>query len=203
MTHLRILCEGQATEPQYFRALVAYLGLTQHVAVDCTESPDPQRLHAAVYQGDAPETWLVMDVEPHAGDAVRTRRLSKVIAQALEKGQPLLALSNPCFEYWLLLHEMEDPRALAKPDAIIARLEQFWQQPYRKSQLPLKRLIDSGRWLEAVDRSRRLRQEAGNLSTAGRLMKARPLCTVDALVERLVLFSGSASAADGPSGGPQ
>ncbi|MDP0500544.1 MAG: RloB family protein [Verrucomicrobiota bacterium JB022] len=203
MTHLRILCEGEATEPQYLRALTAHLGLTAHVEISCATSPDPQRLLTAAYAKGAGETWLVLDAESHSRDAVRARRLSKVVAQALEKTYPRLALSNPCFEYWLLLHEMPDPRALATPARIVARLEKLWGRPYRKGALPLERLIENGRWKDALERARALRQNAGPLTTAGQWLRQRPFTTVDALVERLVLLSGSVCAAGAPSGEPR
>lgn len=110
-----VVCEGRVTEPQYVEAFrLAHGANTVRVHV---ESPggDPQALvEAAIRLRDGStrrakrerdanlaydEVWCVLDVDEHA-------RLGSARSLARESGIAL-AVSNPCFELWLLLHLAE------------------------------------------------------------------------------------------------
>jgi hypothetical protein len=107
-----VVCEGQVTEPEYLDSFrLAYGANTVRVRV---ESPggDPKALvERAIALRDAAdrealrardmnlrydEVWCVFDVDQH-------QRLDEARGAA-ELGKVHLAISNPCFELWLLLH---------------------------------------------------------------------------------------------------
>ncbi|MEV1044347.1 RloB family protein [Streptomyces sp. NPDC049916] len=107
-----IYCEGERTENQYFKGLSADLR-TLPVAIRLGgEHGEPQSLvRAAVeHQKRAPhspqdrrtaydEVWCVIDVEaptPHG-------RLDSALELARQHGIEV-ALTNPCFELWVMLH---------------------------------------------------------------------------------------------------
>lgn len=107
-----VVCEGKVTEPQYVDAFrIAQGANTVRVRV---ESPggDPRALveRAVELRDDAErdarrsrdqnlrydEVWCVFDVDQH-------QRLEDARNEAVRSGIEL-AVSNPCFELWLLLH---------------------------------------------------------------------------------------------------
>lgn len=120
-----IATEGTKTEPRYFDALAIFYASSKiHVRVlDRLESAsDPQRVLNQLREfrreyrlHPTDELWLVIDV-----DRWTTQMLSDVTSQA---GQLFasLAVSNPCFEVWLLLHH----RALSDYDQSV--LDEFQQ----------------------------------------------------------------------------
>ena len=105
-----IATEGSSTEKQYFegrfgssRLKVEVLatapdGLSApgHVLARLTNFEDRYEL------GDGDERWLMVDV-----DRMRPEFMSQVCQEATQKTFGL-AISNPCFELWLLLH-FRDP----------------------------------------------------------------------------------------------
>ena len=114
---LLVVCEGAKTEPSYIRGLERWLrnvslevdiykehGVPRSL-VDwaCDRKKEAER--EAKRQGDAflgyDEVWCVYDVDEHPQlpDAQQKAR-----AHGVE-----LAISNPCFELWLLLHFRESP----------------------------------------------------------------------------------------------
>ncbi len=54
------------------------------------------------------ERWLCLDVD-HWATGTHTPNLARVCKEALEAGYQL-AISNPAFEQWLLLHLVDEPR---------------------------------------------------------------------------------------------
>ncbi|MGP0062677.1 MAG: RloB family protein [Isosphaeraceae bacterium] len=112
-----IVCEGKKTEPEYFRGFV---NACQNPRVKIEIAPEhgvprtlveSARAHkkeaetAASRQGDEnlvyDSVWCVFDVDdhPHIADARQMARDNGIE----------LAISNPCFELWLLLHFRESP----------------------------------------------------------------------------------------------
>ncbi|MFF3765701.1 RloB family protein [Streptomyces sp. NPDC001922] len=107
-----IYCEGECTETQYFKGLKAELrALPVELCMGGVHGEPKSLAQAAIeHQARAPrsakdrytaydEVWCVVDVEapvPHPGlaDALRLAR----------GGAVNVALSNPCFEIWILLH---------------------------------------------------------------------------------------------------
>lgn len=90
------------------------------------------------------ELWAVFDVDHH-----RDKELSAVVTAAGQKGYRL-AVSNPCFEIWLLLHETDDVSAVVtyKDDSeaaqrCVAELRRVLGGSYNKSRIDAERLTHS------------------------------------------------------------
>jgi hypothetical protein len=108
-----VFCEGEKTEPQYLRAVKLHPNVRQVAAVDLrvesgqggsvpltlVERAVAAQRRAGLEEEEIDEFWCVFDVEwprnhPHLPEAID-------MAQANGIG---LAVSNPCFELWLILH---------------------------------------------------------------------------------------------------
>jgi hypothetical protein len=96
-----VLCSGSRTEPEYLDGLrQAYRRSGLKIRV-IAKPRDPESLvrHAqkvlTLDGGELDEVWCVVDVDEFELDAAS--RLS-------ERAGVSLAVSNPCFELWLLLH---------------------------------------------------------------------------------------------------
>lgn len=104
-----IASEGTKTERRYFEDLAsAYWNSKIHVKVlersNTTSDPDYVLSQLDKFKLDYrvkpgyDELWLVIDL-----DRWGARKLAKVCRQAIQKHYDV-AVSNPCFEFWLLLH---------------------------------------------------------------------------------------------------
>jgi hypothetical protein len=102
-----VFCEGEASEPDYLNALKRLPEVRTNTAINLVIDPSPGlplelvEKAAARKRADTEidECWCVFDVEwpkhhPHLDRALRT-------AAAEGVG---VAISNPCFELWLILH---------------------------------------------------------------------------------------------------
>jgi len=103
-----IASEGTKTEKVYFEALKEYFNNTRlHIEVlERLESSDPTNVVKTLdkfkseynLRINLDQLWLVIDV-----DRWGNRKLSNVSQQCIQKSYKL-AVSNPAFEIWLLLH---------------------------------------------------------------------------------------------------
>jgi hypothetical protein len=106
-TRLLVVCGGERTEPDYLNGLVRARGNPAVVVTVIGKGCAPERLvnHALLRVERSPddfdEVWCVVDV-----DEFVLERAERAAANAGVR----LAVSNPCFELWLLLHH-EDCRA--------------------------------------------------------------------------------------------
>lgn len=105
-----IVCEGSKTEPKYFERVLAKWKLATvevlpargsaptTIVADAAWRKKARRVEAShsnvVVEYD--EVWCVFDVDAHP-------RIKTAIKTADENGINV-ALTNPCFEFWLLLH---------------------------------------------------------------------------------------------------
>lgn len=120
-----IFCEGVRTEPEYLRALKMQHFVREKAAVDLRVQPGhggsvPRTLvtlaveardRAMNEEGEIDEFWCVFDIEQprnHPG-------LNEALADA-ERNSIAVAISNPCFELWLILH-FQDQGAWLDNDA--------------------------------------------------------------------------------------
>ncbi len=131
-----IVCEGEKTEPNYFKGLRNELRLTNTNIIicgrECGSSPDAVVDFAiAKYQQtrDYDRVYCVFDKDTHstyiaALDRIRRTRLPN-------QGKIFAIPSVPCFEYWLLLHFIFTTRPFAKSgagsscDSVIKELTKF------------------------------------------------------------------------------
>ncbi len=129
-----IASEGKDTERIYFKALAKeYTNPRVHVHIlerceDEQNDSNPQNVlmqlndckeKYALESDD--ELWLVIDK-----DQWKDKMLSRVAAECSQEVSMHMALSNPCFELWLLLH-LEDAASLAPEE------QQLWMENRRKS----------------------------------------------------------------------
>ena len=121
-----IFCEGEVTEPGYLKALERLHGVQNIAVLDIYESGGTPRTlverakktkteagHPAA--GDT-EYWCVFDVEapkPHPG-------LRDAVVIARDNGIRV-AISNPCFELWLVLHYTDQTAWLDTAAAVSLR----------------------------------------------------------------------------------
>ncbi|MDR1295610.1 MAG: RloB family protein [Bifidobacteriaceae bacterium] len=120
-----IYCEGQRSEPAYIRALRGQPGIARSASVKveiAREHGSPHRIiEFAADRARDPEVdecWCVFDVEspqPHPN-------LQHVTDIARTSGVHL-AISNPCFELWLILHHTDHTAALTTRQAVAKRAE--------------------------------------------------------------------------------
>jgi hypothetical protein len=121
-----IAAEGAKTEPQYFSA---FNGEKSVIHVKCLKgkhrSSPPQvlkRMEERLKEeclNESDEAWLVVDKDQWSDE-----QLKGLHEWSCKKGHYGLALSNPKFEYWLLLH-FEDGRGIASSQDCSKRLRDF------------------------------------------------------------------------------
>jgi hypothetical protein len=133
-----IATEGEKTEPAYFRMGI-FRSRERPVRVKVLDrgggsSPqavlDRMREHLRSYQkkkGD--EAWLVVDK-----DQWKTKDLEVLCAWSQSDTYKNLAVSNPQFEYWLLLH-FEDGKKINSKSECLSRLRKYIPD-YDKSKIP-------------------------------------------------------------------
>lgn len=106
-----IVCEGEKTEPNYFNGLINFYKLsTAYVTVtgDCGNDPmsvvdkaiSKERDERKSTSGHFDRVYCVVDRDRHPNlDQARS-----AIDRAKPKGRFYFVLSDPCFEFWYLLH---------------------------------------------------------------------------------------------------
>ena len=114
-----MVCEGEKTEPKYFRELIGAWGLNPQVQIGSHDgsSPDKVVAHAehlqelARLEGDAfDEVYCVFDRDAH-------ERFADAVARLKQLGRPFKGVvSVPCFEFWLLLHFRYTAKPYARTD---------------------------------------------------------------------------------------
>jgi hypothetical protein len=157
-----IACEGAVTEPAYFNGIKAYLHNPRlHIEVLRREDPTlsaPEHVQRMLMRfteeyrrRDGDTFWLVAD-----RDSWREEHLSQVATEFQQRGFTM-AISNPCFELWLLLH-FEEVHLF--PDEQRAELERN-EEGLLKSRVAIYRRykatdweICQPHWRTAVERAR-------------------------------------------------
>ncbi|MFE0691061.1 RloB family protein [Streptomyces xiamenensis] len=167
-----MFCDSDVTERDYLRALVGHVA-NPAVTVRIRNKPcSPSQLvaHAASFRDKAPEdfdqVWCVFDVDDYSD-----------IHQAVKKAGDLgikLAVSNPCFELWLLLHHTPHTAHIMGYRQLVPLLTKH-VPAYDKARINFPR--DFGpTWARAVERAR-------GLATSGQEYAVNPSTGVWALVE--------------------
>ncbi len=127
---LLVFCEGEKTEPEYLRALSRKSSVRDLACVDIRFESGPggsvpqtlvskavEARDRAVDEADEiDEFWCVFDVEWPRNHP----NLKSVIQQARDN-HIKLAVSNPCFELWLILHFQDQAAWLDTADALVVR----------------------------------------------------------------------------------
>ncbi len=127
-TRVLIVCEGKETEPNYFRGLQDEEAVWQRFFIEIKKGRGGsglavvQQTVAAIAKAESraqqyDEVWCVFDVE-RAG-------LREQVGQAVQLAQRhaiRLALSNPCFECFLLAHFVRTKGSFASCEQVIPAL---------------------------------------------------------------------------------
>ena len=120
-----IVHEGLATEREYINHVKGVYGIARKCHIE-THSPKHSSISAMVQKikqvGEGAEAddelWVVLDRDAQTH---KTEQFVELAAWEQERELNAVALSTPRFEYWLLLHVMENPHAeKAKKDNYVA-----------------------------------------------------------------------------------
>jgi hypothetical protein len=122
-----IVTEGEKTEPEYFEIIKTLMNNDSSFAkiFKCGKKTDPRSILKAKgrpqYKG-ADEVWLVLDVDNNPKKA-----FDELFKWRDEKpGKNHLAISNPCFEFHLLLHFLEKkPKGLLTGKKCLKELKKY------------------------------------------------------------------------------
>jgi hypothetical protein len=148
-----VATEGTKTEPGYFRILAGQLTLVDVLCLKRTSGSDPLKVlksmeahlrKASIRPGD--EAWLVVDRDQWTDEQLDA--LHKWATQANNRG---LAVSNPKFELWLLLH-FDDARGVVTATECDQQLQRHlphYNKELRGSDIP------AGSVVRAVERASR------------------------------------------------
>ncbi len=101
-----VFCEGEASEPDYLNALKRLPGVRSNTSISIEIDPGQgvpltlvKRATERSSDDEVDECWCVFDVEWPQNHP----NLDLAIRLATDRGIHL-AISNPCFELWLILH---------------------------------------------------------------------------------------------------
>lgn len=186
---LLIITEGEKTEPNYLNALCDPFHLAAaDIKIVHPEGTDPltltrkaialrdQRRRTAKKSDlvEYDEVWVLFDLEKPNDER---RRLAKE-AMALPEAKGLqFALSDSCFEYWLLLHEEYTTALFSNCDSATKRLRKHWSN-YTKGQKISLEVLD--KVPTAVTHAMRCREYHRNATTSG-----NPSTDVDLIVRSM------------------
>lgn len=187
-----IVCEGEKTERGYFEAIRQSMRLpTLQIFVEHPDATDPRSIVRAAIEyrrerkagrawtaGD--EAWAVFDGDEHIlgnpanwNDALQTAAGNQI----------RLAVSNPSFELWYLLHYQEQGGNLSRQDALRllrTRLGKY-EKAHRLWPVPLQPLT--------ADAIRRAKLLAARAEADGRQPHTNPCTSVCELVESLLALA--------------
>ena len=138
-----IVCEGGETEPIYFKQLRYKLGLNPksiHVEADCGNAPinvvdraiELEKAKGINYD----QIWCVFDTEEKGKNSTLLAAKDKAEAHKF-----CLAISNPCFEQWFLLHYENTARPFIKCAEVESYLKHNHLSHYDKSKPPVDDLF--------------------------------------------------------------
>ncbi len=169
-----IVCEGEQTEPNYFRRFRVNISVTV-VGTGLAPSGVVQRALQRARGDEFDEIWVVFDKDDFPDTA-----FNNAIAQAKRAGLQV-AYSNPAFELWYLLHFEFRNTALTRRDCQ-QRLSEHLGRPYRKNDPALYDVLLPYQ-STALHHARRLEQQYHEPRNPAR---ENPSTTVHHLVEALI-----------------
>ncbi len=180
-----VVVEGE-TEECYFTLLKKKFKI-HGLQVECelAEHPTPDAVIRSAMQAKAPrklaydERWIVYDADVSVEHGTLMQERQKAIMNDL-----LCAITNPCFEYWLLLHHECCTASFNSSKHCVRRLKEK-DQAYRKGEeCALQSYIDEDKIRLAIvhaEHSWRNHNSAGNDNP-----HPHPSTTVHVLVEQLL-----------------
>ncbi|MFF1417545.1 RloB family protein [Streptomyces sp. NPDC058280] len=152
---LLVVCGAKVTERDYVQGLKSS-ARNPAVSVRVIEHPKaPSQVvsYAAKVLETAgeeyDETWCVLDVDDFTD-------IDQAVVIAARR-QIEIALSNPCFELWLLLHFTDHHRHAPSYKQLVPYLDKYLPDGYSKTGLDFRRYEDG--WPDAVRRAKELALE--------------------------------------------
>jgi hypothetical protein len=136
---IAIMCDDRKTAPAYFKALKKSLTLRCNLNVD--DAGHCGANHTKVLElakakleelsdSDADTVvWVLIDLEMRSDSA-------KIAAEIQAKSENLgiaVALSQPCFEVWTLVHFLSTGSLFNNCSEVLAAVEKQWQQTFRQA----------------------------------------------------------------------
>ena len=146
-----VFTEGEVTEPAYVKELKRLEHVRQSTSIrveiagaHMVPYPLVEKAVAQAADNEIDEVWCLFDVEspkPHP-------RLREAVALAARDDKVHLAISNPCFELWLILHHQDGEREgslisigkQAGPSRTTIRLPRYTCSSRRSRQRPRTRI---------------------------------------------------------------
>ncbi len=182
-----IVCEGSKTEPHYFKSLIRSLGLRATsilvIGEECESAPISVFEYAdTLYREDGSfdEVFCVFDRDRHPSFDRACSAISQHSSRAFRA-----VVSNPCFEYWLLLHfrytraPFVAQGANSPGDMVVKAVKDAWPDYTKGRQDVFSQLNREGRTQQAIENAKRARIDA---TATG---EPNPSTDVDVLIERL------------------
>lgn len=181
-----IICEGEETEIKYFKHF-----RSRNCLVEVTPMPSKHKAaehlvkHAKGLIGqaeyrpkDGDEIWCVFDCDENSNQSLNK---AADMAQAIGYG---IAFSNPCFEYWYLLHFAQHNGYLKDCDEVIKLLKsKGFIEKYKKSNDVFELLLPYQ--AEAINHAVKRLEQLNNDGTAILCRDSNPATTVHELVKHL------------------
>ena len=190
-----VVCEGAETERIYFESLRTAIGLNKAdvevvgagagvISVVALAIQLRQERETAAEESNrlAPfdEVWCVVDTERRNDNPSWERGVDRIRATSLK-----LAWSNPCFEFWLLLHFELNGRVFDGYAALRPVLRRYIRR-YEKSLNCFEQLAP--RVPTAIQNSKQIHR--AQWQDTPRPIDCNPATTVHELVERLMELAG-------------
>jgi hypothetical protein len=182
-----IVTEGEKTEPCYLKGLRNHLKLSAaeievvpaafdalsivNRAIELRTARNKKVRQSCAVPYDY--VWAVFDTEradtnPRLNDAIQKAHAQKI----------LIALSNPCFEFWLLLHEEYTTAPFLNCAEVIRRIKAHYLPDYEKANIQIDRFIP--KIPDAVRNSNQCREHHRSAGSDG-----NPSTDVDLLVREM------------------
>lgn len=167
--------EGKRTEPEYFSILNSWIASAQLVCLKGTGKTAPdqilQKMESYIRKSDAldpEEAWLVLDKNGNT-----EADLAPLLAWARNETRNFVAVSNPKFEYWLLLH-FEDGNKVRSSKDCTRRLRKYipdYAKGVRARYINRARVEDAIKRASRRNRSNQTGLSSGNGTTVYRLVQ--------------------------------
>ena len=186
-----IVCEGSKTEPLYFNLLQKKLRLKMADVEIAHKDPAPitvinhaiklrnKRKDSANDESNLTkvkydEVYCVMDIDKHES-------LTKAINKAKDHKLKII-LSNPCFEYWYILHFIKTSSPFHSSRNVISEVKKYHTK-YSKGDVTIFDVIFN-KTSKAIKRSKEVIREQHN--NAVDLQNCNPSTNVHLIVEELL-----------------
>lgn len=181
-----IICEGKETETKYFKhfrtrnCLVDIVPISsKHKAAEHLVKHAKSLLsHSDYFPKDGDQLWCVFDCDDNTNGELKNA------SDYAEKHGYKIAYSNPCFEYWYLLHFVKQNSYLSGADEVLRLLQSKGRlEKYEKSLDVFAELLPHQP--EAVQRAKDRLEQLYKDNVVILSRDSNPVTTVHELVEYL------------------